>query len=200
MTEDWLTRATLIQRVRDQHDEKSWKEFVRHYDPYIYNILRRMHLNHHDAQDVAQTVNLKVWEKLPEFNYDTNKGRFRSWLCTVAVNEVRMFLRNQHRSDRGIDPAELERTGSWLRGADEPAIEKLATEEWISHVTSLAWKNVEDRIDPSARRAFELVSKGKKPDEVAAELGISVNSVYVYKKRAQDILRAEIVRLNRELD
>jgi RNA polymerase sigma factor (sigma-70 family) len=86
MVEDWLTRATLIQRVRDQRDEKSWREFLGHYEPYIYNMLRRMHLNHHDAEDVAQSVNLKVWEKLPEFDYDARKGRFRSWLCAVAVN------------------------------------------------------------------------------------------------------------------
>jgi RNA polymerase sigma factor (sigma-70 family) len=200
MADDWLTRVTLIQRAKNQHDEKSWQEFVRYYEPYIYSVLRRMYLNHHDAQDVAQAVNLKIWEKLPEFTYDASKGRFRSWLCAVAVNEVKMLLRRQRRGEQGIDPVDLEKTGSWLRGADEPAIEKMATEEWISYITKLAWKNVEGRIDPSARRAFELVSKGGKPEKVAAELGISVNTVYVYKKRAQDILHAEIVRLNRELD
>lgn len=200
MADDWLTRVTLIQRAKNQHDEKSWQEFVRYYEPYIYNLLRRMHLGHHDAQDVAQSVNLKIWEKLPEFDYDATKGRFRSWLCTMAVNEVRMLIRGQKRTEQGVDPAAIERTGSWLRQTDEPAIEKLATEEWVSYITSLAWKNVQDRIEPSARRAFELISKGGKPDQVAKELAISVNSVYVYKKRAQDILHAEIVRLNRELD
>jgi DNA-binding CsgD family transcriptional regulator len=39
-----------------------------------------------------------------------------------------------------------------------------------------------------------------KPDDVAKQLGISVNTVYVYKKRAKDILHAEIVKLNGELD
>lgn len=200
MIDDWLTRVTLIQRVKNQHDEKSWQEFVRYYEPYIYNILRRMQLNHHDAQDVAQSVNLKIWDKLPEFNYDSSKGRFRSWLCSVAVNEARMFLRNRRRCEKAVDRIEIEKTGSWLREVDNPEIEKLAEEEWITYVTTLAWKNVEGRIDPSAKRAFELVSKGRKPDEVATELGLSVNTVYVYKKRAQDILHAEIVRLNGELD
>lgn len=200
MLDDWLTRVTLLQRVKNQHDEKSWQEFVRYYEPYIYNILRRMPLNHHDAQDVAQSVNLKIWDKLPEFNYDSSKGRFRSWLCSVAVNEARMFLRSRRRSEKAVDRIEIERTGSWLREVDNPEIEKLAEEEWITYVTTLAWKNVECRIDPSAKRAFELVSKGRKPDEVATELGLSVNTVYVYKKRAQDILHAEIVRLNGELD
>jgi RNA polymerase sigma factor (sigma-70 family) len=200
MIDDWLTRVTLIQRVKNQHDEKSWREFVRYYEPYIYNILRRMQLNHHDAQDVAQSVNLKIWDKLPEFNYDSSKGRFRSWLCSVAVNEARMFLRSRRRCEKAVDRIEIEKTGSWLREVDNPEIEKLAEEEWITYVTALAWKNVEGRIDPSAKRAFELVSKGRKPDEVAAELGLSVNTVYVYKKRAQDILHTEIVRLNRELD
>ena len=36
------TRITLLQRIRDQHDESSWEDFVVHYRPYIFAVLRNI--------------------------------------------------------------------------------------------------------------------------------------------------------------
>ena len=120
------TRETLLHRIKNQRDEKSWEDFVHHYSGYIYNIVRRMNLNHHDAEEIVQTVNLKIWSKIQDFDYDSTKGRFRGWLCTVASNEAKMFLRKKKRripelkrNDDGDDyiPEQI----------DLPDIEKLIT-------------------------------------------------------------------------
>ncbi len=40
------TRETLLIRVKNQHDENSWEDFVFYYKKFIYIICRKMGLNH----------------------------------------------------------------------------------------------------------------------------------------------------------
>ena len=52
----WVTRETLIKRVRRQRDQAAWEEFVYYYRGYVYNIGRRMGLTHHDAEEVVRYI------------------------------------------------------------------------------------------------------------------------------------------------
>lgn len=197
---DFLTRVTLLQRVRRQHDQQAWEEFVRYYRDYVYNIARRMGLNHHDAEEVVQTVMLKCWQKLPEFEYDSDKGRFRGWLCTVAGNEVKMLIRRREKGLQQLTPEEAAEVMQYLQQVDADPTEQMIEREWIAYITNLAWREVQGMVSTKEQQAFERLSKGEAPDTVAQALGLCVSSVYVYKKRTQDRLRAAIVRLNTELD
>jgi DNA-directed RNA polymerase specialized sigma24 family protein len=75
--QEWMTRETLLKRVRRQHDQQAWEEFARYYQGYVHSIARRMGLSHHDAEETVQAVMLKCWQKLPEFEYDRCKCGFR---------------------------------------------------------------------------------------------------------------------------
>jgi len=199
-SEEWFTRETLLKRVRRQRDQKAWEEFVQYYRGYVYGIARRMGLNHHDAEEVVQTVMLKCWQKLPEFEYDQHRGRFRGWLCTVAGNEVKMlFRRHSHGLDR-LAPDKRAEMQDYLQQVDATPTEQLIEREWITYVTTLAWQRIEGTVGAKEKQAFELISKGQSAEVVAHTLGLTVSSVYVYKKRVQDRLREEIVQLNNELD
>jgi RNA polymerase sigma factor (sigma-70 family) len=196
----WLTRYTLLQRIRNQNDEKSWEEFVAKYRQYIYNIARRSGLCHHDAEEIVQRVSVKLWQKLPDFEYDPSKGRFRGWLCTVTRNETWKLLSRNSPADRpeagtqGTDAAESQ------PAAQPPELERIAEEEWRAYVAGLAWQRVRECFDARVTEVFELLSKGGRPEEVAHRLAMPVGTVYVYKKRVVDRLRGEIMRLNAELD
>lgn len=192
----WITRETLVRRVRDRRDEKSWAEFIQYYSGYIHNIARRMGLNHHDAQEVVQIVSVRLVEKLPEFEYDPNKGRFRGWLCRVAGNEAKKFLNKR----KQIAERSAEHSLADVNELQPTALEAIAQEEWRLYVAGLAWERIEKEFPATTRRAFELVSKGTDPADVARELGIAKSSVYVYKKRIADRLREEVRRLNDTLD
>ena len=195
-----LTRETLIRRVRRQRDQQAWGEFVHYYQGYVYGIGRRMGLNHHDAEEIVQTVMLKCWQKLPEFEYDQRKGRFRGWLCTVAGNEVKMLLRRRsHGLDR-LTPDQHAEVQGYLRQVDANPTDQLIEREWVTYITTLAWQGIQGEVSEKERQAFEMISKGQAVEVVAQALALTTSSVYVYKKRVQDRLRAEIVRLNSELD
>ena len=73
MADEYSTRQTLLQRLKNQQDDRSWEEFVFYYQRYIYAIISNMNLPHHDCEDLVQAVLLKAWKILPGFQYDPGK-------------------------------------------------------------------------------------------------------------------------------
>ena len=65
---------------------------VRLYSEQLYWKVRRMVLNHDDANDILQNVFIKAWNNLDEFH---NKAKISTWLYRIAVNESLDFLRRQ---------------------------------------------------------------------------------------------------------
>jgi RNA polymerase sigma factor (sigma-70 family) len=195
-----LTRETLLQRVRRERDEKAWSEFSAAYGRYIYNLAIGMGLAHHDAQEVGQNVMLQLWKKLPDFEYDVRKGRFRAWLCAVTSNEVKMLIRSRTRDLNRLDAAQREQLDHAMEASQKGPDAEFAEREWVNYITTLAWERVRDTVGEKERIAFELVSEGRGVEDVATTLNLTSSSVYVYKKRVQDLLTKEIVALNCELD
>lgn len=199
---EWKTRQTLLEKIRDQHNETAWEDFVHYYQKYIYNIVRQMNLTHHDAEEITQKVIMKSWKKLPQFQYHPGKGRFRGWLCRVTGNEVKDFIRIRKKfllEADSIQNDDDEKNVSYLEQICLPEIETIAEKEWKNYVSKIAWKNIEPGLEEKQRKVFLMSVENVPPAEIASETGIAESSVYVYKKRVQDKLREEIVRLNREL-
>jgi RNA polymerase sigma factor (sigma-70 family) len=192
--EDFLTRRTLIERIRDQQDEASWSDFIDAYSRYIYVVVRGMGVPHHDAEDIVQAVLLSAWKGLPTFRYEPDRHRFRSWLCTVTRNAVRNFLKRANRAPKTELRMEDSRVAAAL-----PEIEKIAEAEWETYVGNLAMAAVRARFQPQVFATFELFLKGKSGKEAAEEMGIPLNTAHVYKKRVQNALTKEILRLDHEL-
>lgn len=195
----WHTRESLLERVRDPNDDQSWEDFVHYYQAYIYNISRRMNIQHHDAEEIVQAVLLKAWNKMPDFEYDKRRGRFRGWLCLVTGNTVRDLIRKRRSSINTESATELDEE-HYLDEIKLPEIERIAEHEWRKHISELAWETISNRFKPHVLQAFLQLVDGHAVSDIVAELGIAESSVYVYKSRVQKELRAEIIRLNRKLD
>ena len=81
---DSETRVTLLGRLqRDPTNQTAWGEFVEHYGRRVYDWCRKWKLQDADAEDVTQTVLLKLADKMKTFAYDPQRS-FRGWLKTVA--------------------------------------------------------------------------------------------------------------------
>ena len=80
-----------------------------------------------------------------------------------------------------------------------PDIENLAREEWVLHITNLAWDNIKSDIYETKQKVFKMVSQEIPNKEIAQKLGISEASVRVYKAEVFEKMRTEINRLNQEL-
>ena len=194
----WKTSASLLIRIRDQSDEKSWEDFVFYYRPFIYNVVRGMNIPHHDAEEIVQMVLLKSWNKLPKFEYDRGKGRFRGWLCMVTGNTVKDFLRKRKISLEDLGTEDQIENQS-LHHTEDPEIEKIAEREWRRYISRLAWETVSKKFKPQVTQAFLMAIQSQPVEEIVKTLGIAESTVYVYKCRVQKELRKEIIRLNRFL-
>lgn len=78
-----------------QRCRAAFAEGVRLYSEQLYWKVRRMVLNHDDANDILQNVFIKAWNNLDEFH---NKAKISTWLYRIAVNESLDFLRRQKKT------------------------------------------------------------------------------------------------------
>src|SRR5436190_17552380 len=86
------TRASLLARLGcEPLDQAAWNEFVECYAPKIYSWCRHYNLQEADAQDVTQSVLLKLAVEMRTFRYDPSRS-FRGWLRTLTHNAWYQFL------------------------------------------------------------------------------------------------------------
>ncbi|MCM8527237.1 MAG: sigma-70 family RNA polymerase sigma factor [Lentisphaeraceae bacterium] len=190
------TRQTLIERIRDQHNELAWEEFVATYESYIYAIIRRMGISAEDSKDIHQDVVLNLWKKLPDYRKNPN-SRFRSWLSTVTSNAVKYFIRSSVNKSKKLDRYE-----NLLKDLDDSSteIEAIADEEWELFIADKAMKTVEQAFSGRGMDVFQMSLYGHSIAEIAKELNIEENSVYQLRARVKKSLTKEISRLKEELD
>ena len=189
------TRETLLAKLKNQHDDKSWEEFFYFYKNYIYAICRRMNLTHHDAEEQVQKVLMVVWRKLPDFEYD-RKRTFRGWLSQVTHNHVLDFYRHTNRQNNKVKNATENTTSDQFLIAD---IDLIAEEEWKAYIATMALDNIRSKFSESVIDIFVRLSEGQSRTSVAEEFALPPNTISVYKNRVMAMMRKEIRRLYYEL-
>jgi RNA polymerase sigma factor (sigma-70 family) len=188
------TRASLLVRLADPADCAAWDEFVRVYGPLVLDTVRRRGFDHSDAEDIAQRVFARVFRGLRTFSYATERGRFRDWLGTILHREVVREYRTRARKPATLlAPEDLD---SFARAPTDP--------EWIdafqAHLYHVALGRCQSRFEPQTWTAFEqLWIAERSAADVAADLGISIGSVYVAKSRVLSALAQSISELSDEL-
>ncbi len=90
-----LTDEDLL--VWFQDETKKYEAFsllVQKYQQALYRIVRKMVIDHDDANDVVQDALVKIWRKLHTFN---GKSELFTWMYRIAVNEALRFLQRKKR-------------------------------------------------------------------------------------------------------
>lgn len=78
---------------------------VRQYGQSLYWQVRRIVLQHDDADDVLQNTFLKAWQALDTFHGDS---KVQTWLSRIAINEALDFMRRQkNHPTHSTDDADL---------------------------------------------------------------------------------------------
>lgn len=92
-----------------EEKEKAFSMLIRKYQEKLYWHIRRMVVQHEDANDVLQNVLIKVWKGLDHFREDS---MLYTWLYKIATNESLSFLdqKKKHAAvsfdNQGIDLTE----------------------------------------------------------------------------------------------
>ncbi len=182
-----------MHRIRSGEDDQAWDRFVRLYTPLIFRWASRLGMLPHEAVDLVQEVFVILVQKLPHFEYDPYRS-FRAWLCTIARNAGRDFLRR--RASRRS--AELGNSGELPeRLLAEDDAEVFAEREFQGYLAARALQLMKADFAPVAWQAFwGLVVERRPAVELATELEISQNAVYLAKARVLRRLREELAGMD----
>lgn len=87
--------AELLMQFRNPPTkEKAFTAIIKKYQEKLYWHIRRMVVEHEDANDVLQNVFIRVWNGLENFREDS---QLYTWLYRIATNECLTFLEQQKR-------------------------------------------------------------------------------------------------------
>jgi RNA polymerase sigma-70 factor (ECF subfamily) len=192
------TRITLLERVRNLGDGRSWGEFHAIYRPLISGYLRGLGLKEHDANDLTQEVFCRLTAILPTFELD-RRGRFRTYLWRLTYNTLVDRARRRKVRDRAEE--------EWVRRfseADESESQKLKEIFILEHrrrILKVVQPQARAKASARAWACFEGRLLHRRPAaEIAAELGIEPNAVYVYAHRVLQDVRRRCAEIEGEMD
>ena len=184
------TSISLLERVRERGDEASWRTLVEIYTPLIRGWLNRHAGLDADAEDVIQDVLAVVVRRIPEFHREPRVGAFRAWLRTITIN----CFRDAWKSRRRVKPAADSRVDEFLQQLADPAsgLSRVWDEEHDRHVTQRLLQIIRGEFTEKTWLAFQRFALADESAEtVAADLGMTVNAVFIAKSRVLTALRRE---------
>ena len=100
-----IAEETLLNELRQLETQaKAFEVLVNTYKERLYWHIRRIVLNHDDADDVLQNTFIKVYKNINGFKGDS---QLFSWMYRIATNEALTFLKKKS-NKLGISDAELQ--------------------------------------------------------------------------------------------
>lgn len=157
----------LLSLLADKRTQrKGFEILVCQYSEPLYRQIRRIVLDHDDANDVLQNTFIKAWQGLGAFE---GRAQLSSWLYRIAVNEALDFLRRKknnvpldNKDDDGLSVASRLMADPYFDGDETAAMLQEA-------IASL----------PDVQRVvFQLkYYEGKKYTEISEILGTTVGGL-----------------------
>jgi RNA polymerase sigma factor (sigma-70 family) len=189
------TTTSLLEGLHDPTAHEIWGQFDARFRPILRGFSIRMGLGEADAEDVTQETLTRFIKAYRLGKYDRERGRLSSWIIAIAQNCIR-DLRTS-RADR------LERRGesAFLDVSETNQLESIWDEECRRVFLEHAMRELreETKTDPKTIRAFEMLAfENREAADVAAEMTMSLDSVYMAKNRCLNRLR-EITERLREI-
>lgn len=194
------TRATLIKRLKNWEDQKSWQEFFDTYWKLIYGVAIKRGLTKNEAQDVVQETMFCVAKQMANFNYDPALGSFKGWLLNLTRWRIADQLRKRknhfehepitnepdtetHPANNHVDPASHQLDVIW-------------NDEWEKNLLGAAMAKVKRRLDPAKFQIFDFyANKNWEPEKVAEAFSVPIDQVYLAKHRVTEMLKEEVKRI-----
>jgi RNA polymerase sigma factor (sigma-70 family) len=161
-------------------DKQAWDALVERYAPLIWSICRRHRLSAPDANDVGQSVWLRLVDQLDRIR---EPAALPGWLATTTQRECRRVVRTAGGSRPVAYVLDVENL------ADEQA--RTADQEMLEAERHAALRQAFGALDPFSRQLVALLIQDPPVSyaEISARLGIPVGSIGPYRGRCLGKLR-----------
>jgi RNA polymerase sigma-70 factor (ECF subfamily) len=182
------TSVSLLDRLRAARpDDPEWRRLADIYQPLIRRWIGRVPGLGDESADLTQEVFLVMTHGISGFERQ-REGSFRAWVRGITVNVLRNYRRRQVRKPAVVlDPCD-----AFLDGLATPSSE--LAREWDldhdRHVFQELQAVVQPAFAPPTWEAFRRFAiEGVPAEQVAVELGLTVNAVTLAKSRILRRLR-----------
>jgi len=160
---------SAIRKVAQHRDRAEFKKLFDHYAPLIKAFLSKGIASYADrslAEEMAQEVLLKVWNKAASFN--SSKASVNTWIFTIARNTRIDFIRRNGRADRTIDIEDI-----WHEAdSPEPVVE--LQQRRVETMIRNAMSTLPEEQALVLEKAF---MESKSHNEIAEELNLPLGTV-----------------------
>ena len=193
--DNYVTSHTLLTRALYDQEQDAWQQFFARYQKYIITLLRNHGVESNELDDVTQEVMLTLWHRLE--TYDKSRSKFRTWLAGVVRYSAMNARRKQNTRKRFFneDPEKLKD-----RLVDEHSFMQAAEIEWKNFIMETALDTIRSEFSETTIRVFEKSLTDASGEEIAKELGVTIDSVYTLKRRVKKRLIQEVHYLQKDLD
>lgn len=182
-----LRDEELMERL-SRRDLEAFQALYDRYGDLVYSVSLRVVGDTHVAQDVTQDVFLRVWRR-PEL-FDLTRGKFVTWLLSVARNRSIDERRSQGRRRRHEalpSTAEEEDAIASRDERDDPAVATVLSDE------RRAVRRAMDVLPPEQRLAIQLAYfGGLTQQEIANKLGQPLGTVKTRIRLGMQKMRAAL--------
>lgn len=117
MTREEIPDDVLLRMFRESGTKnQAFEALLDKYQKRVYWQIRRMVIDHDDADDVLQNTFIKIWENLGKFQ---EHSKLFTWIYRIATNEALQFLNRRKTvsiDDEALNLAENMATGTYFNG------------------------------------------------------------------------------------
>jgi RNA polymerase sigma-70 factor (ECF subfamily) len=198
------TRKSLIARLDNWEDQKTWDEFYKTYWRLIYSVAIKAGLRPEEAFDCVQETILSIAKQSKKKLYDPEQGSFKTWL----MNMTRWRINDQFRKrkkDTAMTGGEWEddRKTAVIDRIEDPngdVLSRLWDVEWKTNIAEAALARVKAQVSPKQFQIFDLyVIRQWDATKVQEKLNVSMAQVYLAKHRVGAVLKKELAKLEDEM-
>ena len=199
------TRKSLIARLDNWEDQRTWDEFYQTYWRLIYSVAVKAGLRPDEAFDCVQETILSIAKQSKRKLYDPEQGSFKTWL----MNMTRWRINDQFRK-RKKDTAmaggdwDNDRKTAVIDRVEDPngdLLSRLWDVEWKKNVADAALSRVKAQVSPKQYQIFHYyVLKQWDAKKVQDHLNVSMAQVYLAKHRVGTVLKRELAKLEEDAE
>lgn len=197
------TRRSLIMKLADWQDQRSWDEFYRTYWRLIYSVAVQAGLREQEAWDVVQETVLTIAKQAKKNLYDPGRGSFKTWLWNVTRWRISDQFRQRRKDTASAAESDAgdQAPPDFAADSSDSSFEKIWEREWQENMMKAALERVKMKVSPRQFQIFDYnVIRGMRAGEVHKKLGVSIAQVYLAKHRVGSLLNKEIRYLRSQED
>lgn len=174
----------IVQLIQAGRAEQAFERLVPAYRRRVIGLAYSVLRDRAAAEDLAQEVFVKLWRALPRYD---GRARLSTWIYAITRNAAISALRTRRRSVSLSDPAVLAEVEN-REAAPDPGPDD-----------TVLWRQVEALPEKQRQTVILYYQDERTVDEVAAMMGMPVNTVKTHLHRARASLAAALATIGEEL-